>query len=125
IVSESDDVVLATRNGMSIRFSQSDARAMGRPARGVRGISLTQDDELVGMVVADEKMSLLTVCENGYGKRTPFGPGVLDAAEEAALGSAPADEIEAVDEAADDAVPEADELPVTPTEGSGEDPEAS
>lgn len=68
-----DDIVLATANGMSIRFSESDARSMGRNTRGVKGINLSKDDHVVGMVVADPEMSLLTVCENGYGKRTPFG----------------------------------------------------
>lgn len=68
-----DDVVLATANGMSIRFTESDARSMGRNTRGVKGINLTKGDHVVGMVVADPEMSLLTVCEHGYGKRTPFG----------------------------------------------------
>jgi DNA gyrase subunit A len=88
IVSGDDDVVLATQNGMSIRFSHHDARPMGRPTRGVRGVSLASGDAVVGMVVADPKMTLLTVCENGYGKRTPFGPGIADEAEEAAIGTA-------------------------------------
>jgi DNA gyrase subunit A len=86
-VAADDDVVLATRNGMSIRFSHHDARPMGRPAHGVRGISLSEGDAVVGMVVADPQMTLLTVCEHGYGKRTPFGPGVADEAEEGALES--------------------------------------
>ena len=73
IVSGNDDVVLGTRNGMSFRFSHHDARAMGRNTRGVNGIRLAADDKVVGMVVADPTTSLLTVCENGYGKRTPFG----------------------------------------------------
>jgi DNA gyrase subunit A len=68
-----DEVVLSTRNGMAIRFSEADARAMGRNARGVKGIKLGKDDAIVGMVVADPEGLLLTVCENGYGKRTPFG----------------------------------------------------
>jgi DNA gyrase subunit A len=75
IISEGDDVVLATTNGMSIRFSQEDARSMGRATRGVRGIMLSGGDCVVGMVVAHPERSLLTVCENGFGKRTPFGPG--------------------------------------------------
>ncbi len=73
-----DDVVLSTTGGMSIRFSEADARAMGRSSRGVKGISLADDDHLVGMVVAVPDTSLLTVCENGYGKRTPFGAGDLE-----------------------------------------------
>ena len=58
---------------MAIRFDESDVRAMGRPAHGVKGISLDERDEVVGMVVAngeDDPASLLTVCGNGYGKRT-------------------------------------------------------
>jgi DNA gyrase subunit A len=58
---------------MAIRFDESDVRAMGRPAYGVKGINLDEGDEVVGMVVAngdDDPASLLTVCGNGYGKRT-------------------------------------------------------
>lgn len=76
-----DEIVLATSNGMAIRFSESDARSMGRNTSGVKGINLSAGDELVGMVVADESATLLTVCEKGYGKRTPFGPGA-DAADD-------------------------------------------
>jgi DNA gyrase subunit A len=68
-----DEVVLSTRKGMAIRFDEADARAMGRATRGVKGIALAKDDEVVGLVVADPDGYLLTVCENGYGKRTPFG----------------------------------------------------
>jgi DNA gyrase subunit A len=71
-----DEVLLCTRNGMAIRFDESNARAMGRNARGVKGINLQGDDEVVGMVVADPEGYLLTVCENGYGKRTPFGANI-------------------------------------------------
>ena len=68
-----DQVILSTRAGMSIRFDESDVRAMGRPAHGVKGITLEEGDEVVGMVVAnggEDPASLLTVCSNGYGKRT-------------------------------------------------------
>jgi DNA gyrase subunit A len=58
---------------MAIRFDESQARSMGRNTRGVKGISLQEGDEVVGMVVTDPEGYLLTVCENGYGKRTPFG----------------------------------------------------
>jgi DNA gyrase subunit A len=68
-----DEIVLSTRDGMAIRFSEADARAMGRAAHGVKGIKLRADDEVVGMVVADPDGLLLSVCEHGYGKRTPFG----------------------------------------------------
>jgi DNA gyrase subunit A len=73
-----DEVVLSTARGMAIRFRQSDARAVGRNSSGVRGIRLMPDDHVVGMVVADPQASLLTVCGNGYGKRTPFGPNSDD-----------------------------------------------
>ncbi|VVC03410.1 DNA gyrase subunit A [Candidatus Burarchaeum australiense] len=64
------DVVLATREGMAIRFKEEEVREIGRTGQGVRGIRLREGDALVGMVVAGEGNSLLTVCENGYGKRT-------------------------------------------------------
>ncbi|MDH3584904.1 MAG: DNA gyrase subunit A, partial [Phycisphaerae bacterium] len=65
-----DHILLCTRSGMSIRFDENDARAMGRTAAGVKGISLRGDDRVVAMVVADDERQLLTVCANGYGKRT-------------------------------------------------------
>lgn len=83
VVSEGDDVILATSTGMSIRFSQEDARAMGRNTRGVKGISLGKSDYVVGMTIAEPSMTLLTVCEKGYGKRTPFGPADVDDSDEA------------------------------------------
>jgi DNA gyrase subunit A len=83
-----DEIVLCTQRGMAIRFDEADARAMGRNTRGVKGINLVGDDEVVGMVVADPDGFLLTVCANGYGKRTPFGANtagdVTDEAEEPA-----------------------------------------
>jgi DNA gyrase subunit A len=66
----SQDLVLGSRNGMAIRFSEADARPMGRTAHGVRGMQLREGDEVVGMSVMAADSSLLTVCENGYGKRT-------------------------------------------------------
>ncbi len=74
ITKKGDEVVLATAKGMAIRFSESDARPMGRNTSGVKGISLGRDDALVGMVVAEPDATLLTACLNGYGKRTQFGP---------------------------------------------------
>jgi DNA gyrase subunit A len=70
-----DEVVLSTREGMAIRFDENNVRAMGRNATGVWGIKLNKakGDGLVGMVVADPDGFLLTLCENGFGKRTPFG----------------------------------------------------
>ncbi|MGO8703795.1 MAG: DNA gyrase subunit A [Candidatus Brocadiia bacterium] len=66
-------VMLATRDGMAIRFPEKTVRRMGRSAHGVRGIRLEKDDLLVGLILADEKTTVLTVCENGYGKRTAVG----------------------------------------------------
>jgi DNA gyrase subunit A len=68
------DLLLGTRNGWAIRFREETVRPMGRSARGVRGIKLREgDDQVVGMAVVprDRPVTLLTVCENGYGKRTP------------------------------------------------------
>ncbi len=66
------DVILGTKDGMSIRFSEKEVRAMGRNAKGVRGIKLGKDDIVVGMDAfpLNIKKDLLTVCENGFGKRT-------------------------------------------------------
>jgi DNA gyrase subunit A len=67
-----DEIVLGTRNGMAIRFHESDVRSMGRNATGVRGVSLRKGDSVVGMSLVKPDATLLTVCENGYGKRTEF-----------------------------------------------------
>lgn len=82
-----DQVVLATSKGMAIRFPESDVRPTGRDTSGVRGIKLGSGDHLVGMVIAEPEATLLTVCEHGYGKRTPFGPGddLDEVAEESAV----------------------------------------
>ncbi|MGM9523780.1 MAG: DNA gyrase subunit A [Faecousia sp.] len=66
-----DNLLLATRRGMAICFNESDVRCMGRMATGVRGIRLGTDDAVVGAAVAEAGKTLLTVTENGYGKRTP------------------------------------------------------
>ncbi len=78
VARDGDELLLATAGGMVIRFAESDVRAMGRAASGVKGITLSKGDRVVGMVIADPEKYLLTVCEHGYGKRTPFGPGQLD-----------------------------------------------
>ena len=65
-----DEIFIGTRAGMAIRFKGSDVRAMGRTARGVRGIALRKDDEVVAMTVVQPEGTLLTVTERGYGKRT-------------------------------------------------------
>lgn len=95
ISSGDDEVILATRSGMAIRFSETNVRAMGRSARGVTGISLDEDDAVVSMTVVSkvsngsdtEEGTLLTACEAGFGKRTRLsdyrtqgraGKGVID-----------------------------------------------
>ena len=71
LTSGDDEVLLATRNGLAIRFHESDARVMGRVAEGVRGIRLSEDDRVVGMVVvARDEATLLVVSEAGMGKRS-------------------------------------------------------
>ena len=65
-----DQIILATRNGMSIRFNEEDARSMGRTARGVKAITLDEGDEVVGMIVADQNKDVLTVSQSGLGRRT-------------------------------------------------------
>lgn len=69
------DIIIATKHGKSIRFDENQVRAMGRPAKGVRGINLAKGDEVVGMEHAPtdaQQPDVLSVCENGYGKRTEF-----------------------------------------------------
>jgi DNA gyrase subunit A len=65
-----EQIFIGTRDGMAIRFEETDVRPMGRTAYGVRGISLREDDEVVGMEVVRPEGSILTVAQNGYGKRT-------------------------------------------------------
>ncbi|MDX1396099.1 MAG: DNA gyrase subunit A [Gemmatimonadota bacterium] len=65
-----NDVILATRKGMSIRFSEDDARQMGRATQGVRGINLAEGDAVIGMVVVRRAGTLLTATERGMGKRS-------------------------------------------------------
>ena len=80
-----DDVLLATAGGMAIRFDEQDARMMGRPASGVKGIELTDGDQVIGVVrvpmkrnadetttTIDPSLCLLTISENGFGKRSPI-----------------------------------------------------
>ena len=67
-----NEVVLITREGMSIRFSEEDVRSMGRPAGGVRGITLEKTDAVVALAVVVPDATLLVAGENGIGKRTPF-----------------------------------------------------
>ena len=65
-----DNIIMATANGMAICFNETDVRPMGRDAAGVRGIMLTGEDYVIGAEKAEEGTTLLTVTENGYGKRT-------------------------------------------------------
>ena len=65
-----DEIIISTRLGQAIRFKESDARPMGRAARGVRGIRLRPGDRVVGMDLAREDRKLLVMSENGYGKLT-------------------------------------------------------
>jgi DNA gyrase subunit A len=65
-----DEIILATRNGLAIRFHESDARPMGRATEGVRGIGLQPEDRVVGMVIARPESTLLVVTESGMGKRS-------------------------------------------------------
>ncbi len=66
------DIIIATRNGSAVRFKEENVRAMGRTARGVRGISLRDGDCVCGVAITHEGESLITVTENGFGKRTEF-----------------------------------------------------
>jgi DNA gyrase subunit A len=65
-----DEILISTKDGMSIRFAEDDVRPMGRAARGVRGIDLEERDKVVGLDLIDPRAQLLTVSEFGYGKRT-------------------------------------------------------
>ena len=65
-----NEIVLGSRDGMAVRFLEGNVRAMGRTARGVRGMTLGKGDEVVAMIVTKPGGSVLTVCENGHGKRT-------------------------------------------------------
>ncbi len=67
-----DDLLMATRGGMAIHFGEDDVRPMGRTAYGVKGIELDEGDEVVSLSVVSKEGSVLTVTDNGYGKRTPI-----------------------------------------------------
>ncbi len=66
------DIIIGTRHGKAIRFSETDVRATGRGSRGVRGIRLVSDNYVVGMDIVRDDATLLTITENGFGKRTEF-----------------------------------------------------
>ena len=65
-------IIVATRDGLAVRYDEENVRCMGRTARGVKGITLRGDDYVTGVAVVEEGKSLVTVTELGYGKRTPF-----------------------------------------------------
>lgn len=67
-----DDLIVATKKGMCIRFNENDARPIGRTARGVKAIELKEGDEVVGMTVVEEGKTILTVSETGYGRKSEF-----------------------------------------------------
>ncbi|MBE6596931.1 MAG: DNA gyrase subunit A [Ruminococcaceae bacterium] len=67
-----NDIILATENGMAVRYSEANVRCMGRTARGVKGISLRGDDVVKGVCVVEEGKQLLTITQNGFGKKTDF-----------------------------------------------------
>jgi DNA gyrase subunit A len=69
------EILLGTKQGITIRFSESDVRPMGRTAYGVKGITLEEGNEVIGMetITPDSTTAILTVTEGGYGKRTPVG----------------------------------------------------
>ena len=67
-----EDVIIATHDGMSARFSEDEVRSMGRTARGVKGITLLEGDYVVGCAVVDDEKALLTITEGGFGKRCKF-----------------------------------------------------
>ncbi len=67
-----DQIMIASHEGNAVRFDENDARVMGRTARGVRGIRLEEGDYVVGATLVEEDKKLITVTENGYGKRSDF-----------------------------------------------------
>ena len=67
-----ESLIIATHDGLAVRFDEANIRAMGRSARGVRGITLSEGDYVVGVTLVDEEKYLLTITEGGMGKRSPF-----------------------------------------------------
>ena len=70
IIDDNSDVMLFSSEGKAVRFASTDARAMGRVSKGVRGMRLPEGHEVIAMVIPEDEGYLLTVCQNGYGKRT-------------------------------------------------------
>ena len=72
MTNSNSEILIGTHDGMSIRFHEKDVRPMGRDTRGVKGIELRKGDYVVGMALADGKDYLMTVTENGMGKKSPI-----------------------------------------------------
>ncbi len=70
IIDNDSDIMLLSSEGKAVRFASTDARAMGRVSKGVRGMRLPEEHRVISMVIPEENGFLLTVCQNGYGKRT-------------------------------------------------------
>jgi len=85
VVGPGDELIISTAQGRAVRFRHTDARAMGRNTSGVKAVRFRKGDYAVGMVIASPEWTLLTACENGYGKRTPIGPNGTVEAEPAPL----------------------------------------
>ena len=67
-----DEIILSLRNGKAIRFKETDARPLGRVSRGVKGVTLVGDDEVVTIEIVDTEATMMAITENGFGKRTSF-----------------------------------------------------
>jgi DNA gyrase subunit A len=67
-----NEIFIGTQNGMAVKFHESEVRPMGRDVGGVHGITLRNDDKVIGMTLARPDRTILTVCENGFGKRSPI-----------------------------------------------------
>lgn len=70
LTSGKEDIILGTREGMAIRFNESEVRSMGRAARGVKGITLDKNDHVVGMDIIKDNSEVMVITEKGFGKRT-------------------------------------------------------
>lgn len=83
----SNNLLLATKKGIAVKFDEADVRAVGRASRGVKGITLRKDDKVIGMIIAEDEKKVLTITENGFGKKSLIsdyrfirrgGKGVID-----------------------------------------------
>ena len=73
LVSPNKDILLCSTSGKIIRFAESDCRPMGRVSQGVKGISIDENEKIIGMEIIDDTLEILSITENGYGKRTQTG----------------------------------------------------